>query len=171
MSNDPQDALLPASPEELKLRHDCSALIVLGNAVIVFSIWNVIKTVMSFFYMDKEVHERLFGQLTQDEVRIVMGIVFALAGLTFLLRLFIGRTAKAEAAGRRQSPAYLVLTFVLLIEHLLFFYFDITELKLDWTILSTISDILINVTSAGILLGLLYFAARVRRLKQQVKEA
>jgi len=172
MSNDPRDSLLEVSPEQLALRRYSGALSVLGNAIVVFGIWDIIKTVLSTIYMSDELRDEIVNSAPAEYLPYAIGFVVVLSILTFALRAYIGLAARAEAAGKKKSPVYLIMTIPLFAEYLLFFYADfLTMLKLNDEFLEVIGDMFINVTSVGFVALLLVNAIRVRRLKKQLGEA
>lgn len=171
MLNDPRDALLKTSPEELALRRSSGALSVLGTTTIILGVWNLVKTVLSTIYMSDKARDEISESVPPEAMPLFIGIIAVIAILTFALRVYIGLSARAEAAGEKKRPAYLFLTGVLFAEYFYFFYFDLLSAKeLDEQFLSILGDLFIEVTAMGVLVFLLVNAIRVRRLKRQLGE-
>ena len=172
MSNDPQNLLLTAKPEELALRKYSGALSVLGNAIIVFGIWDNIKSVLLTVYMSDELRDEIVNSAPPEYLPYAIGAVVVFAILTFLLRVYIGLSAREEAAGKKKTPVYLILTVVLFAEYLWFFWANlVTAMELNDQFLAIIGDMVIDVTSIGFVAFLVVYAIRVRQLKRQFGEA
>lgn len=172
MPHDPRDSLLKTSPEELALRRSSGALSVLGTTIIILGIWSLAKTVLSLIYMPDKVRDEINQSVPPEAMPVVVGIIAGAALLTFALRIYIGLSARAEAAGQKKRPAYLFLTGVLFAEYLYFIYFDILYVtELDDQIFANLGDLFIGMTSMGVVAFLLVNAIRVRRLKRQLGEA
>lgn len=172
MSNDPRDSLLKTSPEELALRKYSGALSVLGNAIVIFGIWDMVKSALTTIYMSDELRDEIMNSAPPEYLPFALGCVVVLAILTFVLRIYIGFSARAEAAGQKRSPAYIIWTFPLFAEYILFFWADlVSAMELNDQILALVGDMFIDVTSVGVVAFLVVNAIRVRRLKRQLGEA
>lgn len=172
MSNDPRDSLLTTSPEELALRKYSGALSVLGNAIVIFGIWDMVKTVLLTVYMSDELRDEIFNSAPPEYLPIAIGFVVVLAISTYMLRIYIGLSARAEAAGKKKKATYLILTVVLFAQYILFFWADlVSAMTPNEQFFALIGDMFIGVTSMGFVVFLVVNAIRVRRLKKQLGEA
>ncbi|MBQ8468376.1 MAG: hypothetical protein IJ542_01320 [Clostridia bacterium] len=100
---------------EAKKRKYQSILLLSGTALIVFSMWDILKIIFSFVFSPTQqfIIMALFDFNEQTIIYAI--IIFALLALIeFLINLFIALSAKAEARGKKKSVFYLVVLCILL---------------------------------------------------------
>ena len=162
---------------EKKLRKNESNLIASGFATILFGIWLEAKSLLGAFLVtsNSEVADTLdFSDALKEEdpgaMLIVMLILLAvvvgilLAGV--LLRIYIGRSADADAKGRKKKGwAYVVWAIILAV-------FDIIGIASTWlavsrlNLFSTIVTSLVDIASLAALIDLIISAINVKRLRK-----
>ena len=186
-----QSAFLNNSPDLIKMRKSQNTLIITGMGVLLFGIWNVIKTMGIIFLNRAVVIQALKDQLeltSEDLVDMTDNILFFVflfimaLYLSFgvITRTIVGFSAISEGKKYRHRKLYLVVCFLLIfgsmsdIVNTLLYYNDET---LDLFNLeaenSAIVSIIIEITSIIIIIEMLVAAFRVRYFQnnlQQLKE-
>ncbi len=171
---------------ERELRQHQSTLAITGIVVILFSIWSVIKVLLislssigidssaeAAAQEDAEFANEMAELGIDDDVMlrtllIIFAVIFIVIIIDLLLRVYIGRSAIAEAGGKKKRIVYVVFAFILAGFSL---YLTTTEL-LDEDlfnsgsgIVSTVVTMAVDVTSNITLLILAITAIRVKRIK------
>ncbi len=144
-----------------------------GMAVLVFGAWSVLKLVLYLL----QLLEILDLTLDVDEVALAVRnflfLVFGLVALVFLvdllMRIFVARSARAEALDRKSGKGYLVVCAILIAVSVVSLVFDIgyyTEMGMEW--LEGTVSIAVSVCSLYALLELFVSGIRVKRLKKEL---
>ncbi|MDD6196386.1 hypothetical protein ACTQ56_09960 [[Clostridium] aminophilum] len=116
---------------EILLRRYNDAFAICGIAVIVFSLWDILKMFVGFFLgeetFDKIIAETLSTieipeEVSAETVRLVVwavmiGVILILSAIVFLFHLYIGLNAFREGRGirKKKSKTYLVLAALVLV--------------------------------------------------------
>lgn len=149
---------------DIKARKAEINLKTLGSGVIFFGAWAFIKYALTFLIYGFELDEAV------DDIVLLVStiIVWVFLALAFLIRLYIGISARAESEGKRRHAFYLILTGVIT-------FIDAAAILLELVLLVTKLDdmlnmavtILIDVTSTVILIELMVNAVTVRKMKKK----
>lgn len=137
----------------------------LGAGVILLGAWTYIKFALTYLMYDSQKDD--YG-VPPAFVPWIIAFVLVFAGIDFLLRLYIGLSARAEGKGKRKRVFYLIVTgFLLSLEiaaalvdiYFIFFAYD--------TLFTLIITFIIDLTSMILLLELMINAVGIRRLRRR----
>lgn len=152
--------------KEIKMRRYQNLLTVSGLGVIIFGLWSVLKTILLLF-----LKEGILKELPDDT--IVRVIVFAFLGgvllVEFLIRLFVGLSARAEGFGKKKGYAYIVVAILMALASLfslVMIFFDMN----DQSITELIVSVIVEATSLVVTIELLVAAFTVKKLKKELGE-
>ena len=152
--------------KEIKMRRYQNLLTVSGLGVIIFGLWSVLKTILLLF-----LKEGILKELPDDT--IVRVIVFAFLGgvllVEFLIRLFVGLSARAEGFGKKKGYAYIVVAILMAlasVASLVLLFFDTNDQPIGELIVSVI----VEATSLVVTIELLVAAFTVKKLKKELGE-
>ena len=158
---------------ERELRRNRNTLVIVGGGVIMFGFWSVIKAVL-IFALRRDWLMELMGDSALDIFEVVL--IYTFLAVFFLidlfLRLFVGRSARAEGFGRKKGWAYVVvdglmaaLAAALLVVSIVTFSMSDYESVLDMIV-----TFAVDLTSLFTLLELLVTAVRVKRLARALEK-
>ena len=152
--------------KEIKMRRYQNLLTVSGLGVIVFGLWSVLKTILLLFF-----RKELLADVPDDT--LVRVILFSIIGLIllvdFLLRLFVGLSARDEGYGKKKGYAYIVFAIVIALgslASLVMVFFD-SNVK---SITELIVSVIVEATSLIVVIELLVAAFTVKKLKKELGE-
>ena len=159
--------------KEVKLRRYRNLLTVSGLGVIAFGGWSVLKMIL-VFVMQRDTIEALFAEMAVDSrvKGITIVIVIAIMLIDFLIRIFVGSTARAEGLGKKKGPAYIVFALLLALGSL----FSLVLLFVDGDslsktpILQTAISVILEITSMVATIELLVAAFTVKKLEKELGE-
>ena len=159
--------------KEVKLRRFRNLLTVSGLGVIAFGGWNVLKMIL-VFVMQRDTIEALFAEMSIDGLvkNITIAIIIAVTVIDFLIRLFVGLSARAEGFGKKKGAAYIVFAVLLVLgslSSLVLFFCDPDSLTKS-PILQTAVSVILEITSAVATVELLVAAITVKKLKRELGE-
>ena len=142
-----------------------------GMMVIIFGLWSVAKTVLCLVFSD-QVREVLFGEYPDLIQRVILYIIMAVfVGIDFLIRLYVGMSAMAEAGGRKKRFFYIIVAFIIFVLSVISFctvvYSSIYDESYYLSKLDVIISGVVELTCAYNLFELLYNSIRLRRLKKE----
>ena len=161
-----------------ELRRTQSNLRIFGAGVIAFTLWDILKPFLVFLLAPEQNISSGDGGLsaTSDatEALILLGLLggLALLVLTLASRLYIGFSARAEAAGKRRRGVYMVLAFlffsiqVLLLAATVAIQFLVPDLARE-NIPELIASGILEITSVVTMGELAFTALKFRRLREQ----
>ena len=137
-------------------------LITIGTGVILFGVWTLVKFAVNFVLFGNELDEIL----DQNEMVIADIIICAVAVIDFLLRLYIGLSAKKEGNGKRTNSAYLVLTVVFTVLYALSVIAEfIAIFAVPEEVFALIVTLIIDITSMIFLIEVFSYASKLRKLR------
>ena len=152
--------------KEVKMRRYQNLLTVSGLGMIVFALWSVLKTILLFCF-----NEKLLAEVPDDTLFRV--ILFSIVGfiwlLDFLMRLFVGLSARAEGFGKKKGNAYIVVAVLIALgslASLVMIFFD-TSVQ---SIIELIVSAIVEATSLIVVIELLVAAYTVKKLKKELTE-
>lgn len=150
-----------------KIRRTQDNLYVLGTSVIVFGMWNLLKFAIYFFVSPGEIKKE-----TGDENYFIAVIVlWSMFFVSFLLRCFIGFSARAEGKGKRKSVFYLVLAGIIALVYCTLIAFEAAYFIAEHNhIFTSVVTLIIDVTSLVFLIELMVNSIKIRKLRKDVSE-
>ena len=175
-------------PRQIQLRRCEYNLANSGVALIAFGVWELLRAVFYTILQDVDVTvfigpqevNRLVAELG-DTAFFLMKAVFLFVIVFFLLinlllRWLIGRAAVKDAQGKKKSPVYIAASALLgvgmFIPYIRILIGAANEVTESTALMNKISSsVFIDLTSGFILLLLVIYAIRTRRLRKQLKEA
>ena len=175
-------------PRQIQLRRCEYNLANSGVALIAFGVWELLRAVFYTILQDVDVTvfigsqevNRLVAELG-DTALFLMKTVFLFVIVFFLLinlllRWLIGRAAVKDAQGKKKSPVYIAASALLgvgmFIPYIRILIGAANEVTESTALMNKISSsVFIDLTSGFILLLLVIYAIRTRRLRKQLKKA
>ena len=158
--------------QERELRRYQSILSASGMAVIAFGIWSIVKTTLLVLTRASELN---LQQMIQDAgapkwaIMLLLVILVPLVNIDVFLRIYVGLSARKEAAGKKKRIVYLVIAWIVLILGILsiiaFFGSSFTEDPGD-----AIVTLIIEATSVFAMINLIRSAGRVRELRKTLNQ-
>lgn len=162
-----------------KLRRDRDVLAIVGLGVMAFGIWSVLRSIMVFIIRLPELRAEIAGTERETVSLIIVGVFYLLIILAELrLRLYIGRSARAEGLrGERRTgylfaAGFLVFFSLLLIVGMLFFFFSSSEIAAAARDAGSIeiTSFIVELTSLATLLDMIAASVRVKRMTRELEE-
>jgi len=152
--------------KEVKMRRYQNLLTVSGLGMIVFALWSVLKTILLFCF-----NEKLLAEVPDDTLfRVVLfSIIGVILLFDFLMRLFVGLSARAEGFGKKKGNAYIVVAVLIALgslASLVMIFFD-SSIQ---SIIELIVSVIVEATSLIVVIELLVAAYTVKKLKKELKE-
>ncbi len=155
----------------VKLRKNENMLLVSGMGVCAFSLWSVVKLIMSMIFSGDTASasvEELSGIDIPDEILAVLAIgILLVALLDIVLRLYVGRSAWKYALLKKKSCAFIFLAFLLLFVSILGAVLDTASFDLgdiDKSV-DTAATLLVDITSAVTLILMIHSGLVVKKLR------
>lgn len=152
--------------KEIKMRRYQNLLTVSGLGVIIFGLWTVLKTILLLFLQEDMVDDLPDGLFYRVLFFTLIGGVLL---IDFLIRLFVGLSARAEGFGKKKGYGYIVVAILIAIASLaslVLIFFDIA----DRSILELIVSFIVEATSMIATVELLVAAFTVKKLKKELGE-
>ena len=161
---------------EIKLRKHQHALTITGFAVILFGIWDYIKTILHILVIKPIANSiRDIAGLDYDEygwilLIISVVIVIVILAVSFLIRFRIGRTAIALGRGEKPKTWHMIpLILLVLLPALLGYGSSINMFQKERDILDLLASMLTETTSVIMLVAMLWNMHMVRKLTAQME--
>ena len=171
------------SPEAILKRRTQNTLIIVGNGIIVFGLWTLIKTVGIFLMYRTELIRdiRTLGELNSTDYSdfTIFSVMFftTLILLSFIIfiRSYVGLSAISEGRGRRRSILYILITLVMIWLNCMSFIQLTINLILgeegERAVYSlsedpSVSSVIIELTSIIMMIQMVRAAIRIRRLRK-----
>ena len=152
--------------KEIKMRRYQNLLTVSGLGVIIFGLWTVLKTILLLFLQEDMVDDLPDGLFYRVLFFTLIGGVLL---IDFLIRLFVGLSARAEGFGKKKGYGYIVVAILIAIASLVslvLIFFDMG----DRSILELIVSFIVEATSMIATVELLVAAFTVKKLKKELGE-
>ncbi len=152
--------------KEIKMRRYQNLLTVSGLGVIIFGLWTVLKTILLLFLQEDLVDDLPDGLFYRVLFFTLIGGVLL---IDFLIRLFVGLSARAEGFGKKKGYGYIVVAILIAIASLaslVLIFFDTA----DRSILELIVSFIVEATSMIATVELLVAAFTVKKLKKELGE-
>ena len=152
--------------KEIKMRRYQNLLTVSGLGVIIFGLWTVLKTILLLFLQEDMVDDLPDGLFYRVLFFTLIGGVLL---IDFLIRLFVGLSARAEGFGKKMGYGYIVVAILMALASLaslVMIFFDTA----DRSILELIVSFIVEATSMIATVELLVAAFTVKKLKKELGE-
>ena len=138
-------------------------LMTVGTGVAAFGVWAFVKYILTAFVLNEEIED----SMEPSRLKVIYIFVFSLTLLDFLMRCFIGFSARAEGKGKNKGVFYLVITVLLI----LIYAFNIVVEIIGYitfppALLTMVVTLLIDVTSAAMLVELFVSSVKLRKLRR-----
>lgn len=138
-------------------------LITLGTGVILFGLWTFIKFAVTTILFGTQID----AAVEENEMGILKYILWGAAIIEFLIRCYIGFSARAEGKGKHKRILYLIPTVIYI---LLYAASVFVELYALFTVtqdnFSVFVTLVIDVTSTVFLTEVLLYSVKLRKLKK-----
>lgn len=156
---------------EILLRRNLDTIFIVGTGTILMAVWGIAKLIALAVLSEAGI-ESVVGPFPDDGAPALYYRFFGFfILLDFLLRIVIGRRARAEGRGKKQGSLYIVLAGFLCLNYLMSvvgravnLYFERSDIE------DTLIMIVIDATSMVILAELIVSAVRIRKLTRQMEE-
>ena len=165
-----------------ELRRCRSDLSLLGSGIIVFTIWELVKSMLIAVLapetesagQEAEAVPEVLEELSSSMISLLAAAILLLLFFSVVFRLYIGFSARAEAAGKRKGKLYVVLAFVFFAGQLLMFVLGLIQLILngigDNSITVTLVTQIVETTSLVITGELAFTAVKFKKLNRRKAE-
>lgn len=165
---------------EALLRRHQDTLIIVGRGNLLFGVWGMIRTVMTFILHNPE-RDKIIAEFqnTPDYDSAWKPLYYGVFLLFLLLvlaaemglRLYICRSAKAEGMGGRKSLWYVILAGFMSVASIVVLGYNLySGYYQDLDLFDTVITVVIELTSAVMLLELVAASIRVRQLRRKLVE-
>ena len=152
--------------KEIKMRRYQNLLVVSGLGVIIFGLWSVLKTILLFFLNEEELDDYPNDPFFRV---ILFALVAAALLIEFLIRLFVGLSARAEGFGKKKGYAYIVIAVLLALASLESLVLIFIEADYE-TITELVVSVIVEATSLIVTIELMVAAFTVKKLKKELGE-
>ncbi len=144
--------------KEVKLRKYENKLIISGLGVILFGIWSVVKSLLSF----------ILNMNTDESYNVSMLVnVLIFLAIELALRLYIGMSARSEGFGRKKRYAYIVLSVIISILSFVSLLYLLYANNIE-SLLQYLVSILFEATSMFAYIELVVSAFAVKKLRKEI---
>ena len=170
--------------DHILIRRSQNILIVVGTGTILFSIWTAVKILGTLFLLRDETVAAVRKLVDEKGFVVSDTIIFnvLLAGtivcmLLFVgIRAYIGLSAVSEGRGRRRRKGYLILAVIMIIVDLLAAFSSTIGLMPKesygaFTVNTSMSSYVIELTSTVMLIEMVVFAVRLRKARRRVNQS
>ena len=138
-------------------------LITIGNGVMLFGVWTLLKSILTFIIFGSELDETLPFAVKAVATVIIWAVILLDTGG----RIYIGYAARCEGRREKKLP-YLGFTGFLLLVYIIAVILEIVLLvTLAEEIVYMLIVLVIDVTSLIFLLQLMINSVKIRRLRKQ----
>lgn len=174
------DSFLDNSPDAVRLRKYEHNLILVAMGILIFGLWNLAKSLGIIFLNRSVFIDMIRESIADTDVAANEGLIFIILVLIVALllsvgliaRLFIGLSAISVGRYKRRKTLYLPVTILYILASVVEIYmdFDYYFLNSSETIALEISDsplvsMMIEVTSVIMMVELVVYSVRIRRLR------
>ena len=152
--------------KEIKMRRYQNLLTVSGLGVIIFGLWTALKTILLLFLQEDMVDDLPDGLFYRVLFFTLIGGVLL---IDFLIRLFVGLSARAEGFGKKKGYGYIVVAILIAIASLVslvLIFFDTA----DRSILELIVSFIVEATSMIATVELLVAKKTKKKKKKELGE-
>ena len=162
-----KDGIIAREQDDVRLQKYSFSMLSSGNAMILFALWAIIRTIIQLYYQADTVIEGV-------PVASLILPVMAAGATDAVLKFIVGFSARAEGLGRRKNSIYIVLGIILVamtavsliiwISVISFFY------KYDG-LLGIIVSMAVEITVLYAELTLVISAIKVRKIEKEISSS
>lgn len=159
---------MPEKESDILIRKYRSILSVSGKGVLLFALWSIIKFFIYLFLYDDYFHFSSMDFFTKIITYIVVGFILA---IDLLLRFVVYRRTGKVGRGEKNKYKYLfivVLFIILELAGVIMSFFDNT---FGDDPLSYIVSLFISGTSVYVLLEVMIYSLKIRKMEKSLREA
>ena len=170
--------------DHILIRRSQNNLIVVGTGTILFSVWTAIKMLGTLFLLRDETvaAARRFvdgsdAAVSDTSIFYALLVVTIIGLLLFVgIRTYVGLSAVSEGRGRRKGKGYLILAVIMITISFL----GVITIKIGtdsqesfgaFTINSSLSSFIIELTSMVMLAGMVFSAVRLRKAQRRASQS
>lgn len=154
---------------DAKIRKTEINLITLGTGVIFFGVWTLVKSLVSFFLLDTELHENL----SEEMITFTIITFWALIAVSFILNFYVGVSARALGKGKNKSSFFLVVAGIIIFFRSILVLLEIIAAIFDHgDSINLIITAFIDITTIVFLVELMVYSIRLKKIRkaEQAKE-
>ena len=161
-----KDEITIQSAGDVRLQKSRFSLLCSGNALITFTAWIVVRSIIQFY----------FRTGTMEELGLLMSVivpVIVFGAIDVVLKFIVGLSARAEARGKRKRGAYIVLGIILAA----FTVFELISMLLSYSfyyetegLLGMIVTMAVEATVLFAEVDLVVSAINVRKTEKEIAE-
>jgi hypothetical protein len=158
-----------------------STLRTLGDGMIIFNLWNLLKPFLLSFFGQGETVEAAdlpdfsaLPELSEEMVFVLLMTALAYFVLNFVLRLYIGLSARAEGKGKRKGWLYLIVCVIIFaVDVILLITSAILNLAIsveNSTYLQLFAALVLEISSIAILFETIVTSIKLKRLNRRARK-
>ncbi len=176
--------MIDNSKQQQRIRKAKDTLIIIGNGIMVFAVWTIMKTLGIMLATKQQIIEYIKNAYGEEMGQVSDALVFGsfvfmmmfLILIGVLVRIYIGRSAIRQAKGKKKSSFYLVLTAVLILLGVMSIISSVQKWMSGYETQLAVEDIslasiLIEVTSVVMFVELFVNAIKLRCYQREEKNA
>lgn len=155
------------------LRHYRDLLRGSGTGVIMFAVWSLLRTVMTFIIsrntgIDMFLTTDAEGAPELDMLPVMIAIFIFIIAIELGIRLFVGLSARAEGKGRKKSMLYIIIACIMIPIYIAAIVFGIISATGGtMNVLDTVISLCVEVTSVLAYIELVVSGIKVKRLTKK----
>lgn len=150
-----------------RLKRYSGKLAAAGSGVILFGVWSIVKVVL-FNSINKISDISYFLEGLEDK-KIIAIALYAIVGIELIIRLYIGRSARLEAFGKKQTTLYLVVSCIMFITSAVSTVCVLLSTLHANDIGSFLITIILEGTSSFVYGALIYYSIRTKQMKKYLR--
>ena len=150
-----------------RLKRYSGKLAAAGSGVILFGVWSVVKVVL--FNSINNISDISYFMEGLEDKKIIAIALYAIAGIELIIRLYIGRSARLEAFGKKQTTLYLVVSCILFVLATVSTVCVLMSSIYVNDISSFLITIILEGTSSFMYGALIYYSIRTKQMTKYLK--
>ena len=152
-----------------------STLMIAGNGILFFTIWNIIKMNLYFLvgknYIRELLPELFFALSDSEEFAFMIAYIGMMIALFFnaIFQIYVGLSARAEAKGKKKTDLYIVVSCILWLSILPEVKRCLTQLPSNTIYIGDqVATALVDISLMIALTDLIYSAMKLRSIKKKL---
>lgn len=150
--------------EQAEIRRLQSTLAIAGGAVIVFCVWSFAKIALFLTFLDEDALQWLLGINDSSLITVICVAAVILVIIDFILRVFVGLSARAEGHGKKKGRFYLIVAFLAAIANALTLVAIVLSTSFSSSVFGMIVSIAVEATALAALVIVICCSIRLRRM-------
>ena len=156
--------------KEVKMRRYQNLLTISGLGVIAFAVWSVMKTIM-LFAMRKELLIDVLAASDDMTFKVTLISILVLILLVdFLVRLYVGLSARAEGFGKKKGYVYIIFAILLALTSLGAVVMTFFNISPGSSVAELVVSVIVEATSIVVVIELLVASFNVKKLRKELTE-